>query len=191
MSEDKTNGTNGDAEALDQAAETTAASTDGAEAKPAPEARLMIHSHYIKDLSFESPKAPAIFTRMRDKPDIKVSINVGLRQLSEKLFETVLKIEINAKAGEETAFVIELDLAAVSSVHESVTPEERDVLLHVEVPRHLFPFARNMVAEISRDGGFPPLLINPIDFARLRAQRQAASAASGGPAAPQGDTPLV
>jgi len=140
---------------------------------PRPDARVLINTHYIKDLSFENPNAPAIFTK-REGHDIKVSIDVRAANLQQRLYEVTLAIKATASIEEQTAFIIELDFAGLVSVGELVPESDIESLLSVEVPRYLFPFARNVVADVSRDGGYPPLLINPVDFNALRAQQQAA-----------------
>lgn len=140
---------------------------------PRPDNRVLINTHYIKDLSFENPNAPAIFTK-REGHDIKVSIDVRAGKLQPRLYEVTLAIKATASIEEQTAFIIELDFAGLVSVGELVPDNDIETLLSVEVPRYLFPFARNVVADVSRDGGYPPLLINPVDFNALRAQQQAA-----------------
>ena len=151
--------------------ETTGEATESG--GPRPDARVLINTHYIKDLSFENPTAPAIFTK-REGHDIKVSIDVRAANLQQRLYEVTLAIKATATIEDQTAFIIELDFAGLVSVGELVPEGDIESLLSVEVPRYLFPFARNVVADVSRDGGYPPLLINPVDFNALRAQQQGA-----------------
>ena len=159
------------------AAEPTA--SDATTASPeAADVRLMIHRHYIKDLSVENPNAPTIFTT-REQPKVQVQLDVRANRVVERVFEVILAIKVEAKIEENTAFLIELDFAALSKVGDKVAEEEVEGILAIEVPQLLFPFARNIVADVTRDGGFPPLLINPVDF-RVLHGRKAESQAGGG-----------
>ncbi len=153
------------------------------------DAPLMINTHYIKDLSFENPNAPMIYANLREAPKIEVAIDVGAQKLRDRLHETSLSVKVTATAGDKTAFLIELQFAALVTIGEKVPEEAFEPLLLVETPRYLFPFARNIVAEVSRDGGFPPLLINPVNFAQLRQQQAQQAAAGGAQAAPAAAAP--
>ncbi|MCG8355397.1 MAG: protein-export chaperone SecB [Kiloniellales bacterium] len=145
---------------------------------PETEARLLIHRHYIKDFSFENPNAPTIYTSQQT-PTIKVQIDVNVSRLAERVFETVLAIKVIATVEDKSAFQVELEFAGLSKVGDNVDQSEFEHILGVEVPHLLFPFARNIVADVTRDGGYPPLLINPVDFAGLRQQRAAETSAAG------------
>jgi len=150
-------------------------------AEDAEQPSLTINTQYVKDHSFENPNAPTIYGAMRtDRPDINVSVEVTPTQLQDQVYEVVLGLRASAKVGETTAFMAELDYAAVISLAPGLSDEMRERLVMVEVPRHLFPFARAILADDTRDGGFPPLMMSPIDFAQLylsrRAQSQGASA---------------
>ncbi len=156
------------------------------QASPETEARLLVHRHYVKDLSFENPNAPAIYTS-RETPSIKVQIDVNATRLGERLFEVTLGTKVNANIEDKTVFHIELDFAGVAKVGDKVEEAHIEPILSVEVPHLLFPFARNIVADVTRDGGYPPLLINPVDFAALRQQKHAeAQQAAAGEAAQAG-----
>lgn len=149
--------------------------------------QLTINTQYVKDHSFENPNAPAIYGTLRtEKPDLNVSVEVTPRQLQDQIYEVVLGLKASAKIGETTAFLAELDYAAVVSLAPDLTEEMRERLVMIEVPRHLFPFARAILADDTRDGGFPPLMMNPIDFAQIYVNRRA-GAAEGGRAASEGN----
>ena len=139
---------------------------------PAPRAdtRVAINTQYIKDLSFENPNAPRIYAQ-REGHRIEVAVEVRAVHLQDRHYEVQLGIKATAEVKETTAFIVELDFAALVTVGETVASDEIEVLLSVEVPRYLFPFARAVVAEVTRDGGYPPLLINPVDFSHLYRQR--------------------
>jgi len=144
---------------------------------------LTINTQYVKDHSFENPNAPTIYGTMRtEKPDLNVSVEVTPTQLQDHLYEVVLGLKASAKVGEATAFLAELDYAAVISLAPGLSDEVRERLVMIEVPRHLFPFARAILADDTRDGGFPPLMMNPIDFAQLYLSRRAQAGAGAGEA---------
>ena len=127
---------------------------------------------YVKDFSFENPNAPRIFGQQQQNPQIQLQVNVAATQLSENDVETLLMLEGKAEIGPDTLFVFELSYAGVFRI-TGVPPEHMGAVVMVECPRLLFPFARQIVAEAVRNGGFPPLYIDPVDFAALYQQRMA------------------
>ena len=135
-----------------------------------------INMQYVKDLSFENPRAPQVFANNQNAPQVQVNVDVGARQVGENVYEITLVLNAEAKAGEDTVFVVELTYAGLFTVPPLPQEQLRPLLL-IECPRLLFPFARAIVADATRDGGFPPLMINPIDFAALY-RRQADAAAA-------------
>lgn len=152
-------------------------------AEDAAQPPLTINTQYVKDHSFENPNAPTIYGTMRtEKPDLNVSVEVTPTQLQDGVYEVVLGLKASAKIGETTAFMSELDYAAVVSLAPGVSEEMRERLVMVEVPRHLFPFARAILADDTRDGGFPPLMMSPIDFAQLYLSRKAQVSETAGQA---------
>ena len=149
-------------------------------AEEAAQPQLTINTQYVKDHSFENPNAPTIYGAMRSgKPDINVSVEVTPTQLQDSIYEVVLALRAQATIGETSAFLAELDYAAVVSLGPDVNEQLREHLIMVEVPRHLFPFARAILADDTRDGGFPPLMMGPIDFAQLYLSRKQAAAGEG------------
>jgi preprotein translocase subunit SecB len=138
--------------------------TPGASADTAQ--RLIVNAQYIKDLSFENPRAPQSLTQQTTAPAVDINVDVNAQNLSPDTYEVVLTINASAKINGEALFLLELIYGAVVTVRNV----QRDMLppvLLVETPRLMFPFARNIVADATRDGGFPPLMINPIDFSEL------------------------
>lgn len=135
-----------------------------------------INMQYVKDLSFENPRAPQVFANNQSAPQVQVNVDVGARQVGDNVYEITLVLNAEAKAGEDTVFVVELTYAGIFTV-PALPQEQLRPLLLIECPRLLFPFARAIVADATRDGGFPPLMINPIDFAALY-RRQAETAAA-------------
>jgi preprotein translocase subunit SecB len=126
-------------------------------------------SQYVKDLSFESPNAPAIF-QTQIQPAIEVEFNIGAAQVGEDVHEVLLKIQIRAKSEEQVAFIVELAYAGLFGVR-NVPDEHLQPFMLAEAPRLLFPFARRVLADAVRDGGFPPLMLDPIDFGALYMQQ--------------------
>jgi preprotein translocase subunit SecB len=143
--------------------------------------QLIINAQYIKDLSFENPRAPASLRQQAGQPAVEINVDVKAQGLGPENYEVVLTIKASAKAQDETLFIIELAYGAIVTVRH-VPQELVSPILLVETPRLMFPFARNIVAETTRDGGFPPLMINPIDFGELL-RRNAAAPAAGDQAA--------
>lgn len=136
----------------------------GSEALPA----LTINTQYIKDLSLEVPNAPAIF-RENASAEIPVAIDVRARHLEANSFEVELHIKVESKLGDRIAFVLELVYGAMVTLN--VPQEHVQPVLLVEVPRLLFPFVRNIVCDMTRDGGFSPLMLAPIDFLAMYTER--------------------
>jgi len=127
---------------------------------------LVINAQYTKDLSFEAPEAPGIFAAMQEKqPAINVNVNVSANPLQEKTFEVIIEFQAECKVDETIAFILELEYAGIFTVN--VPDEHLQPVLLIECPRLLFPFARNILADVSRDGGFPPLMLGPVDFASM------------------------
>jgi preprotein translocase subunit SecB len=134
-------------------------------------------SQYVKDLSFENPNAPAVY-QWQMQPQIDVQFNIGSQQLNEDVYEVALKIEIAARGEDKTAFAVDLTYAGLFALR-GIPAEQLQPFLLAEAPRLLFPFARRVVADAVRDGGFPPLMLDPIDFASLYMQRAAQMQAQG------------
>jgi preprotein translocase subunit SecB len=128
-------------------------------------------SQYVKDLSFENPNAPAVF-QWQSQPQIDVQFNIGAQKVADEIHEVALRIEVAAKAEEGTAFAVDCLYAGLFAIR-NLPDEQLQPFLLAEAPRILFPFARQVVADSVRNGGFPPLLLDPIDFATLYMQRQA------------------
>jgi preprotein translocase subunit SecB len=138
--------------------------------------QLIVNAQYIKDLSFENPRAPQSLMQQAGPPAVDIHVDVKAQNLGGEAFEVVLTLNASAKNPQgEALFLVELAYAAIVTVR-NVPQNFLPPILLVETPRLLFPFARNIVAEATRDGGFPPLMINPIDFAQLLNQNQAAAA---------------
>jgi preprotein translocase subunit SecB len=136
---------------------------------------------YTRDLSFEVPGAPEIFVSLREQPRVDIALDVQARAVpgQANVYEVSLQVRADAKAGETACFIAELAYCGVFTVN--VPQEHLEPVLLVECPRLLFPFARNILADVTRDGGFPPVMLAPIDFVALwQSRRQAAAAPVAG-----------
>ena len=127
-------------------------------------------SQYVKDLSFENPSAPGIY-QSQTAPQIDVQFNIGANQINEEVHEVTLKIDVRAEVETTVAFIVDLTYSGLFGFR-NVPADQIQPYLLAEGPRLLFPFARRVVADTIRDGGFPPLLLEPIDFAQLYMQQQ-------------------
>lgn len=134
---------------------------------------LLINNQYIKDLSLEIPHAPEIFSKINQQPELKIDIDIQTRDLGNSVYNVNLVFSMNGKIAEENLFILELTYGSVISLN--IEPEMIEPVLAVEVPRLLFPFARNIITQCLVEGGLPPIMLNPIDFAALYANRKAAN----------------
>lgn len=133
---------------------------------------LNILAQYTKDLSFENPGAPRSLQARDNAPAINIGVNVNANPLSDTDFDVVLSLNAEAKEGDKVVFAAELVYGGVFRI--TGFPQEHMLpVLFIECPRLLFPFARQIIADAVRNGGFPPLMIDPIDFAQMFSQRMA------------------
>ena len=142
-----------------------------ANAQQAAAPTFILKSQYIKDLSVENPKAPEIFATTPTAPEIAIKIDVQVRPLAENEFEVILQVNSEASTAGETLLILELAYGGVFAVG-GVPQEHVEPILFIEAPRLLFPFARSIVADATRDSGFPPLLLQPIDFVNMYRERR-------------------
>jgi preprotein translocase subunit SecB len=140
-------------------------------------------SQYVKDFSFENPNAPAVY-QMQAAPSIDVQFNIASAQVGDEVYEVGLKIEIKATAGDQVAFLVDLTYAGLFGLR-NIPQEHIQPFLLAEAPRLLFPFARRVVADAVRDGNFPPLILEPLDFGGLYEQQLEAHQAGIGQEAGQ------
>jgi len=150
------------------------ATTNGGPAEAAEQnaqPQLNVVAQYIKDLSFENPNAPRSMA-VGQQPQIGIQINVNANPLSDTDVEVALRLEGKAEANGSLMFGFELEYAGVFRI-QNVPPDAMNAVVLIECPRLLFPFAREIVASTVRNGGFPPLLLDPVDFVSLYRQRMA------------------
>jgi preprotein translocase subunit SecB len=137
---------------------------------------LVVQAQYTKDLSFENPHVIEILTSLKEAPQISVNVHVEANPLADNNFEVVLTVRAEAKAAEKNLFLVELSYAGIFQVSPDIPKESLSPFVLIECPRLLFPFARNIIADVTRDGGIPPILLNPIDFVALYQQKFQAAA---------------
>lgn len=146
-----------------------------AEEAQAPALNVLVQ--YVKDLSFENPNAPNSLAPQQTGPQIDINVNVGAQPLSATEFEVELKLTAKAKLEENVMFNVELVYAGLFRI-QNVPEEHLHPFVLIECPRILFPFARHILADATRNGGFPPLMLDPIDFVALYQQNAAQQAAA-------------
>jgi preprotein translocase subunit SecB len=152
----------------------TMATNGGEQPQTQPNApQLNVLAQYIKDFSFENPNAPRSLAPSQAQPAISIQINVGVGQLAATDYEVSLKLEGKAEATDATIlFAFDLTYSGVFRI-QNVPQEQIHPVVMIECPRLLFPFARELIANSVRGGGFPPLLLDPVDFVSLYQQRVA------------------
>jgi preprotein translocase subunit SecB len=141
--------------------------------------QIGVLAQYVKDFSFENPNAPRSMAPSTQQPAINVQVNVDAAQMTETDFEVTLKIEGKAESQGMLLFAVELIFAGVFRV-QNVPADSMQPVVLIECPRLLFPFAREIIATATRNGGFAPLLLNPIDFVALYRQRMATAQTAPG-----------
>lgn len=133
--------------------------------------RFLIKGQYIKDISFENPYAPKHLMPSDGQPKIELNVDLKAQRFDDEHFEVTIHIAVQAMGKENPLFITELDYAAVVQLMD--IPEERiETTLFIDCAYLIFPFARRVLADVTRDGGFPPLMIEPIDFTQLYAQNK-------------------
>ena len=145
--------------------------TNGGQADPQAQPQLKVVAQFSKDFSFENRNAPQSLS-LAQPPQINIQINVNARPVSDTDVEVALKLEGKAESNNSLMFRFELDYAGIFRI-KNVPQDSMNAVVLIECPRLLFPFAREIVATTVRNGGFPPLLLDPVDFVALYRQRMA------------------
>ncbi|MGH7022378.1 MAG: protein-export chaperone SecB [Caulobacteraceae bacterium] len=151
--------------------------SNGSDAGEQPGIRIL--AQYIKDLSFESPRAPESLRVSGQPPQIDLNVELNATGRDDGLYEAELKLTARAAREAETVFHIELVYAGLFQI-VGVPAADMEPVLMIECPRYLFPFARRLIADLSADGGFPPFRLEPIDFGGIYAARLAQQQGQGG-----------
>jgi preprotein translocase subunit SecB len=159
----------------------------GAAPEPAIDNRPQFRAlaQYVRDMSFENPAAPASLRPGLPAPQIQLNIDLGARKIDADTEEVTLRLRATAKRGEETVFIAELLYAGLFGFL-NISEADRQTLVAVECPRLMFPFARQVLADMTRDGGFVAVMLEPIDFAGLYRSRQLRQQQGGDPLTPAG-----
>jgi len=150
------------------------------DASQSPQAAVL--AQYVKDLSFENPNAAQTLQRLsqsQEQPKMDVNVNIAANQIGQEAYEVALKLNVTSKmSDDETAFAVELVYGGLFGIR-NVEQSSLEPFLLVQAPHILFPFARRVVADVVRDGGFAPLMLEPIDFAKLYQQQRAEAQQQG------------
>ncbi len=150
------------------------------ENQAAEQATFSIEKIYVKDMSLEIPNAPAIFMQ-REAPQVGIELGNAASKLDEGIYEVTLTVTVTSKIEDKTVFLVEIAQAGIFQIR-NIPEENLEIILAVTCPNILFPYAREVVSDLVVRGGFPPVLLNPINFEALYAQQkqqQAAAAADG------------
>jgi preprotein translocase subunit SecB len=139
---------------------------------PENQPQVIMNAQYAKDVSFESPNSPLEFINLKTAPKIDLSLDILVKNLEADSFEVALKMSAKATHEDKTLFVSELEYAGVFNVKNVEKEEQREQILLIYCPNLLFPFARRIISDLTRDGGYQPLMVNPIDFAALYLQQK-------------------
>ena len=166
------------------ASDGTTGSTDIAAAPEAPQVAAL--AQYVKDLSVENPSSPQVF-QWDEQPQLDVQFNIAVNKVADEVHEVVLKIDASARSGSGVHFVLDLSYAGIFGLR-NIPEDALPAFLLVEAPRLLFPFARQVVASATQDAGFPPLMLDPIDFTAIYMSQIEAAQKAGGEQPPQGET---
>jgi len=145
--------------------------------------QLRILGQYIKDLSFESPNAPASLRDPGENPNIQIEVNVGANQIEPNIYESSISLKVKAKSSKYVIYEVEIDYGGVFEL-AGFPPEVLQAILFVNCPSFLFPFIRRIIGDMTREGGFPPLWLEPIDWGRMFEERIRQSQTGQGQPAP-------
>ncbi|WP_309090255.1 protein-export chaperone SecB [Phenylobacterium sp.] len=148
----------------------TQAGAPGAQEGEGPGIRIL--AQFIRDLSFENPRAPEALRAAQGQPQIDLGVEMNARGREDGLFEVDLKLSAKATREDGALFVVELLYGGVFQI-AGIPAEDMEPVLLIECPRFLFPFARRIIADVTSEGGFPPFMLDPIDFAGVYAARKA------------------
>lgn len=140
-------------------------------ANPAQQAQIRVVAQYIKDLSFENPNVRKLFETQGEPPNLRVEVNVNAAKVADKAYESAIHLKAEATNNLGTIYDLELAYAGMFQI-DNMPEASLEPFLLINCPSLLFPFARRLVADLTREGGFPPLLLDPIDFAALFVKRQ-------------------
>ncbi len=128
-------------------------------------AEVTLNMQYIRDMSLEVPNAPEIFSKLTTQPQISVDLNIDVNKLNENQYEVTLNLRLNAEIDSQKLFIFELAYAAACTVQ--LPEEKKEPVLFIEIPKLLFPYARQVISSNLANAGLPPLMLSPVDFAAV------------------------
>ena len=143
----------------------------------APQPSIVINGQYVKDLSFESPNGPMSLTGKTTPPKIDISINLEAKGAGEDLYEVTIQSVVKANQDDKSIFILELSYSGLFTI-TNFNDEQKELILLIHCPTILFPFVRRIISDVTRDGGFQPLMVDPVDFNALYRQRKEEEAAA-------------
>ncbi len=132
---------------------------------------LMLRAQYVKDLSFENPRAPASLFQLREAPAMDISINLAANRLEGDVVELAMQIAVRATAEKTTVFLVDLVYAGLLEL-KNIAADQTEQAVFIAGAQLIYPFARRVISDVTRDGGFPALQLEPIDFAGMYAERR-------------------
>lgn len=127
---------------------------------------LQVLAQYTKDVSFENPNAPDSLRSDQPSPQISINIEIGRQMINDDTVEVVLMLKADARRDDKVAFIAEVEYGGLFAF-QNISAEEAQPLIMIECPRLLFPFARQIIAELTQNGGYPPIMLEPPDFAAM------------------------
>lgn len=136
---------------------------------------IQLNGQYIKELHFDNINSPVSFIPQKEQPKIEIAINFNNRKLNDSMYEVVLLIKAKALYQDKenaNLFDVKLSYAGLVTLNNITDEEQKEAVLMVHVPTLLFPYARHVLSDVTRDGGFQPLMLEPLDFASLHNQRK-------------------
>lgn len=132
---------------------------------------VIINAQYIKDLSFENPNSPYSLIDS-EQPSINVELDVKANHIHDSMFEVIISISVKSSSASKTIFVIDLAYGGLFTVDENTDQSSKEIVLLVHCANILFPYVRRVVSDTTRDGGYPPLILAPVDFMGLYQEKQ-------------------
>lgn len=149
------------------------------------QAQVRVLGQFIRDLSFESPNVGRIQVQQNEQPGIRIEVNVNAQKVGNNVYESLIEMKANCAVKAGVLYDLEIEYGAMMQI-EGVPEQALEPFLLINSPALIFPFVRRLVADVTREGGFPPLLLDPIDFAALYMQRRQQASATGGASPTQG-----
>jgi len=139
---------------------------------PESQPKVEIQAQYLKNIFFDSPIVPGVFKKLTEAPKVDLNLDLQVKEVEAKTFEVTLVLNIKANKDIETVFTTDIEYSGLFKIENIANEDQKKQILLIYCPNLLFPFARSIVATISREAGFMPLMVNPVDFAALYLQQQ-------------------